>query len=95
MAEEWRTNEPPHDRQAERYAAYAAEFGGIEKKHKDDYRNTQYASIVGQVGCGVAIGLWWHPFVAFLLGLGFWGAVREERKKCDADAARRRLYGIE
>ena len=62
MAEEWHTNEPPRDRQAERCAAYAAEFGGIEKKHKHDYRNTQYASIVGQVGCGVAIGLWWHPF---------------------------------
>lgn len=86
---------PPRSRLEQRQAAYELEFGELEKKHRDDYKAAQYVSFAGLVLCGVAIGRWWHPFIAFAFGIGWWRMVKEMRKKCDVDAQRRQLYGVE
>lgn len=79
----------------QRRAEYEAEFGEIEARHREEYQIARHGSVIGQVLCGVAIGLWWHPFIAFAAGIGLWGSAKEVRKKCDADAHRRQLYGVE
>jgi hypothetical protein len=79
----------------ERQAAYEEEFGEIEARHRDDLKMVRYASVVWAAICGVAIGLWWHPVIAFCMGIGCWGAAKEPARKCEADAARRTLYGVE
>jgi hypothetical protein len=83
------------ERMAARAKAYDAEFGTLEAKHRVEHVVSYGVASLCAAIAGVAIGRWWHPETAFVVGLSTWGMVIESRRDVARDEERRRMHGID